>query len=207
MIDARATARIRGEYDAYADRYDRETGWYERFMLGDGRAWACSQARGQVLEVAIGTGRNLAFYPPGTPLVGVDLSSGMLAYARTRAAALQVPVRLVHADAQALPFPPSTFDTVLCTLGLSSVPDEAAVVTEMHRVLRPGGALVLLGHVASRHRIVRSAQRAIQRVAATRATDRQTGQVASLVRTHGFTVRYLERSRAGIIERLIAHKD
>jgi hypothetical protein len=59
------TERVRGFYQRYAPRYDHDTGYYDRYLLSDGRAWVCSQARGAVLEVAIGTGRNLPFYPRG----------------------------------------------------------------------------------------------------------------------------------------------
>lgn len=206
VIDADATARARRDYDAYADRYDRETGWYERAMLGDGRAWAGSLATGRVLEVAIGTGRNLPHYRPGTDLTGVDLSFRMLCHARSRAARFQGTVTLIEADAQALPFPAAAFDTALCTLGLSSIPSDAAAVAEMNRVLRRDGRLVLLGHVASRHRFLRAAQHVIERVAASRAADHQTRRVAPLVSAAGFTVTSLAYSRGGIIERLVATK-
>lgn len=203
-----ATARTRGEYDAYAPLYDRETGWYERVMLGDGRAWACSQARGDVLEVAVGTGRNLRYYPPDVRLSGVDISHAMLSRARRRVAELDMAARLIEADAQLLPFRSATFDTVVCTLGLSSIPDDQAAVREMHRVLRPGGRLVLLGHVASPHRLVRRAQHLMERTLATtgveRPTDHQTRHVVPLLLAAKFRVLYRRRSRGGIIERLIA---
>lgn len=210
MTESSATVRARREYDAYASLYDRETGGYERIMLGDGRAWACSQARGEVLEVAIGTGRNLPYYPPGIRLSGVDLSPAMLTRARARAHELDLGIQLVEGDAQALPFPEASFDTVVCTLGLSSIPDDQAAVQEMYRVLRHGGYLVLLGHVASPYRTLRALQHLIERAPAAagaeRPTDRQTRQVAPLLRAEGFTLLYRSRTRGGIIERVTATK-
>ncbi|MGH3352962.1 MAG: class I SAM-dependent methyltransferase [Nocardioides sp.] len=209
MPDPEAVAMARRQYDAYAADYDRETGWYERIMLGDGRAWVGRQARGSVLEVAVGTGRNLPYYPPSTNrLVGVDLSTGMLALARRRIRELAIRAELVQGDAQELPFGDDAFDTVVCTLGLSSIPDDRAAVGEMHRVLRRGGQLVLLGHVASPHRAVRSLQHAIEVVAANhqRPTDSQTRDVLPLLQEARFTISNHRRSRAGIIERLIATK-
>lgn len=207
--DPDAVATARQQYDAYAADYDRETGWYERIMLGDGRAWAGRQARGSVLEVAVGTGRNLPYYPSSIDaLVGVDLSAGMLALARRRVRDLVNRVELVQGDAQALPFGEEEFDTVVCTLGLSSIPDDRVAVAEMHRVLRRGGRLVLLGHVASPHRAVRSLQHAIETVAANhqRPADSQTRDVLPLLQEARFTISSHRRSRAGIIERLIGIK-
>ncbi|MBB3664049.1 ubiquinone/menaquinone biosynthesis C-methylase UbiE [Prauserella sediminis] len=201
---------MRQDYDAYAARYDQETSIYEQVMLGDGRAWACSQARAEVLEVAIGTGRNLPFYPRDSRLSGVELSPAMLARARARAGELGRDVQLVEGDAQALPFRDAAFDTVVCTLGLSSIPDDRVAVAEMHRVLRPGGHVVLLGHVASPHRPLRGLQRLLERfpavVGAPRPADRQTRQVVPLLCAAGFTVLYRGRTRGGIIERVTATK-
>ncbi len=147
-VDAE-TARVRGIYEAMAPRYDRVTAVAERLLFGDGRRWACAQASGQVLEAAVGTGRNLACYPADVQLTGVELSPGMLAQAQARAETLHRRVDLRLGDAQHLTFPDATFDTVLATLTLCSIPDDHAAVREMARVLRPGGRLVLLDHVAS----------------------------------------------------------
>lgn len=206
MIDEDATARARRQYDAYASHYDHETGWWERAMLGDGRSWACSQARGDVLEVAMGTGRNLPHYPPDIRLTGIDLSPAMLALARLRAHQTGVAVNLVEGDAQALPLPDQRFDTVICTLGLSSIPDDRAALMQMHRVLRDDGRLVLLGHVASGYGLVRTAQGVLERVAAHRAQDAQTRRTVPLVRAVGFVILYRAVSRGGVVERLTAAK-
>ncbi len=82
-VDAE-TARVCGIYEAMAPRYDRVIAVAERLLFGDGRRWACAQASGQVLEVAVGTGRNLACYPPDVQLTGVELSPGMLTQAQAR---------------------------------------------------------------------------------------------------------------------------
>ena len=94
-------------------------------------------ASGQVLEVAIGTGRNLPFYPRGIQLTGIDFSPAMLDIARGRAAGLGIDVTLIEADAQHLPFADHRIDTVVCTLALSSIPDPGSSNDEMHRVLQP----------------------------------------------------------------------
>lgn len=128
--------------------------------------------------------------------------------ARGRSGGVGRRVGLLQGDAQALPFADASSDTVVCTLGLSSIPDDHAAVPEMHRVLRPHGRLVLLGHVASPYRPVRALQHAIEQVAARhqRPTDRQTREVLPLLREAGFTITEHHRSRAGIVQRLIATK-
>src|SRR5438309_11571769 len=79
------TARVRSVQDKQAPRYDRQISFFERILFGDGRAWVCSQARGQVLELACGTARNLPFYPDDVQLTAIELSPVMLAIARKRA--------------------------------------------------------------------------------------------------------------------------
>jgi ubiquinone/menaquinone biosynthesis C-methylase UbiE len=139
--------RRRRYWDRQARGYDRKLARAERSLLAGGRAWVCGQASGDVLEVAIGTGRNLPFYPPDVRLTGIDLSPGMLARAGQRAEELGRAVDLRVGDAQALELPDVSFDTVVCTLSLCCVPDDRAAVAELCRVLRPGG-LLLLDHVA-----------------------------------------------------------
>ena len=66
------TERVRRLYDAAAGRYDRSIALFERLLFGGGREWVCSRARGEVLEIAAGTGRNLPFYPEDVRLTGVE---------------------------------------------------------------------------------------------------------------------------------------
>src|SRR5262245_32999838 len=103
--------RLRRLWDRYAPRYDRDIRLFERLQFGGGREWVCAQAAGDVLEVAVGTGRNFAHYPGQVRLSGIDLSAVMVELARVRAAELGRDVVLAEADAQVLPFPDASFDT------------------------------------------------------------------------------------------------
>src|SRR5690606_13270816 len=101
-------------WDRQSARYDAEMMRWDKRLFGDSRSWACSQARGNVLEVAVGTGLNLPHYPPGVRLTGIDFSAQMLALAERRATGLGRPITLLRADAQRLPLADDSFDTVVC---------------------------------------------------------------------------------------------
>jgi ubiquinone/menaquinone biosynthesis C-methylase UbiE len=141
---------VRAIYDRRAPDYDRSVGRTEGWLLGDLRRAFAEEMAGDVLEVGIGSGLNLAGYPPAVRrAVGLDLSGGMLAIARERAAALGRTVALVQGDAQRLPFADASFDTVGVSLTLCTVAEPAKALAEMARVCRLGGRVVLLEHVLS----------------------------------------------------------
>lgn len=151
MDTAATLTRVRQIYDNLAPSYDRSHALVERLVMGDGmRRGLAVELRGDVLEVAIGTGRNLPFYPAGVGrVVGIDLSRGMLAQARRKARELDRPVALAQMDAQRLAFAAASFDTVTVSLALCTVPDPERTLRELARVCRPDGHLVLLEHVRS----------------------------------------------------------
>jgi ubiquinone/menaquinone biosynthesis C-methylase UbiE len=197
--------RTRKFWDRFAARYDQRIQRTERMLFPGGREWACAQAGGDVLEIAVGTGRNLPYYPPVHSLTGIDLSPGMLAVARDRAAALGLDADLRVGNAQALEFG-ATFDTVVCTISLCNIPDDRAAIEEMYRVLKPGGRLVLLDHVASDRTWLRGGQRLLEQVTRRTNGDYQTRRPLPLVEARGFVVSHSERSRLGWVERLVAVK-
>jgi ubiquinone/menaquinone biosynthesis C-methylase UbiE len=134
------TERVRRLWDKLAPKYDRVIRFPERMLFQGGREWVCSQARGDVLEIAVGTGLNLPHYPSDVRLIGIDLSPQMLEVARQRAGELNREVDLRVGDTKHLEFPDRSFDTVVCTLSLCSIPDDRIAVAEIQRVLRPGVA-------------------------------------------------------------------
>lgn len=189
-----------------APRYDDAMAASERSLFGDGRRWACTQASGRVLEVAVGTGRNLAYYPERVDLTGIELSPGMLEQAAARAQTHPSPVDLRLGDAQHLTFPDASFDTVVATLALCSIPDDRAAVAEMARVLRPGGRLILLDHVASPTRGVRAVQRLLNPLLIRLLGDHLLRKPETAVRDAGLVIEESTRSRWGIVLRLAARK-
>lgn len=203
---AEDTARVRAVYQRQAPYYDRIIAVADRLFFSGGRAWVCRQARGRVLEVAIGTGRNLPHYPADVELIGIDLSPAMLARARERAERLGREVRLQEGDAQRLPFPDATFDTVVATLTLCSIPDDVTAVAEMARVLRTGGRLVLLDHVASPAPVIRAVQRVLDPLFVRLAADHLLRRPEVAVRAAGLSIDELHRSKRGIVTRLVAAK-
>ena len=205
-VTTKQAAKLRRYWDKHAHRYDRQMQFWERKVLGDTRAWVCQQATGKVLEVAIGTGLNLPFYPEGVRLTGVDFSPAMLAQARERARQLGRTVELVEGDAQALDFPDSSFDTVVCTFSLCSVPDDRQAIAEMRRVLRPGGRLLLGDHVASSAPWARAVQRLLDLVTVPLGEEHFLRRPAESLPAAGFEVERQERFKLGIVERLAARK-
>jgi ubiquinone/menaquinone biosynthesis C-methylase UbiE len=204
--DARATDHVRRHYDKSAARYDRQMSFCERVLFGGGRRWVCAQAQGDVLELAVGTGRNLRYYPAAIRLTGIELSTAMLALARREAAAVGREADLREGNAEALEFPDESFDTVICTLSLCTIPDDRAAVKEAMRVLRPGGRFLLLEHVRSRLLPVRLAERVLEPLFLRLEHDHLTREPLDHLRAAGFAIATLERSKLGIVERVAAHK-
>ena len=203
---ARGNERRRAEYGEDTERYDREAARVERWLFGSGhRGWACSMATGTTLEVAVGTGLNFPLYRPGALLTGVDLSPEMLTLARRRATELGRPVELVLGDAQELPFADAAFDTVLSTYAMCSVPDLVQTIDEMHRVLRPGGRLILVDHIRSSVRPIFWIQRLMER-SPKRIDGELTRRPLLQVEAAGFEVETSARSRGGMVERLVARR-
>src|SRR5882672_10883505 len=104
---------------------------------------------GTVVEIGPGTGANLAHLPRGVRWIGIEPNPHMQARLRQRAAATGIAAEFRIASAQSLGFEDASVDVVLSTLVLCSVPDPAAVLAEVRRILRPGGRFVFIEHVAA----------------------------------------------------------
>lgn len=137
------------------ERYDRQAGLYDfweapiellAFRRLRRRLWR-EVGRKSVLEIGVGTGKNLPYHPEGARSVAVDISPRMLRKAATRAQHLGLDVDLVLADAQRLPFRDDAFDAAAATFVFCSVPDPVLGLREVSRVVRSGGGVHLLEHV------------------------------------------------------------
>jgi ubiquinone/menaquinone biosynthesis C-methylase UbiE len=193
-------------WDRKSATYDAEMGVWDRRLFGDSREWACGQAAGEVLEVAVGTGLNLPGYPEDVSLTGLDLSAGMLDIARERARGLGREVTLRQGSAHEMPFADASFDTVVCTFGLCAIPDHVAAVGEMIRVLRPGGRLILVDHVAGSPWVVRVMQWLVELASVPLAGEHFRRRPSKEVEARGLPVERRERFKLGLVERLVARK-
>lgn len=127
-------------YDWVFDRIDAQGSGQHRHRLA-------APARGEVLEVGAGTGRNFWLYRHARHVVAAEPDPGMRSRAQPAARAAPVPVEVVAARAEQLPFADARFDTVLASCVLCTVADPDAALAEMARVLRPGGRLRFYEHV------------------------------------------------------------
>lgn len=202
----RRTDKLRKAWAKQAPRYDKSMGFFERRLFGQShRPWACAQATGKVLEVAVGTGLNLEHYPSHVDLSAIDLSPEMLDIARSRAKELGRGVDLREGDAHDLPFADGSFDTVVCTYALCNIPDPGRAIREMKRVLRSGGQLILVDHIRSNVRVVYWGQKLIELFSARLSGDHMTRRPAREVESEGFNFSVRERRGwAGMVERLVA---
>ncbi|MEB3372215.1 class I SAM-dependent methyltransferase [Saccharopolyspora mangrovi] len=198
--------KLRRYWDKSAPSYDGIMARFDRYLAGDSRQWICGRAGGEVLEVAIGTGLNLPLYPAGTSLTGVEWSPGMLRFAQQRRDELGLPAELVDGDARQLQFPDGAFDTVVCTFSLCAIPEHEKAIAEMHRVLRPGGLLLLADHVVSTAWPVRLLQRAAEVITVPMGGEHFRRRPSGHLAGAGFEVVERERFKLGLIERLAARK-
>lgn len=106
-----------------------------------------AHASGRILEIGFGTGMNLQFYPPGvTRIEAIDPDVDLDRFSQPRIRSSRIDVDFHHLNAEKLPFTANSFDTVVCTLTLCSIPDVAHALEEVRRVLRPGGRFLFLEH-------------------------------------------------------------
>jgi ubiquinone/menaquinone biosynthesis C-methylase UbiE len=194
-------------YAREARKYEQGMDFWERRLFGpEHRSWACSRAVGDTLEVAIGTGLNLPYYPPGVRLTAIDLTPEMLAQAETRARNIGRDIDLREADAHDLPFVDASFDTAISTYAMCSFRDEERVVAEMKRVLRPGGRLILVDHIRSSVKLLYWLQRVYEFIPSRTKGEYMTRRPLLHVKAAGFEIEACDRLRAGVIERLAALK-
>ena len=179
---------------------------YDALLVRDSRQWICARARGRVLEVGVGTGLNLGHYAEGTQITGIDLSAKMLAVARERAERLGRAVDLRIGDAEALDLASATFDSVVITFALSTIPDDRRALAEARRVLVPGGTLLVLDHGHGRHRVTRVAQRLAGFFTARLYADHRDRDPAREIVALGFEIEELEQVSGGWVLRLAARR-
>ena len=138
------------------EKWDRAAAGYDFFSAGAEKRWAPFKQEffapmgGKVLFLALGTGLDIPHFPPKQDITGIDISPKMIEKARPRADAYNGRIDLLAMDVHALTFPDDTFDQVFTACTFCSVPDPVGGLRHLRRVLKPGGALRMFEHTASR---------------------------------------------------------
>jgi phosphatidylethanolamine/phosphatidyl-N-methylethanolamine N-methyltransferase len=158
-MDLKKVERV---YSNYAGVYDHIFGR----IFHESRESAVRRLRPRagerILEVGVGTGLSLPLYPSHCHVVGIDLSAGMLEKARRRISKHDLThVRLLRMDAGAMEFPDDSFDTVMAAYVVTAVPDYRKVMTEMIRVCRPGGRIIMLNHFSNGNKLIAAVEKVI----------------------------------------------
>jgi phosphatidylethanolamine/phosphatidyl-N-methylethanolamine N-methyltransferase len=150
---SRASAKVRRRWDRFSGLFDFAERWFGGSRLRRWRTLLWDKVEGKtVLEVGVGTGANFPYYPEWVTVTAIDFSAKMLKRAREKVELQNRDVILEGMDVESLKFPDNTFDTVVASLVLCSVPDPVRGLAEIRRVCKPGGKVVLLEHVLSSRR-------------------------------------------------------
>ena len=146
--------KIRKRYDRISKVYDIFEQPMEMMLLKKWRAQLTEELSGRVLEVGVGTGKNIAYYPNGSNITAIDFSEMMLVKAREKVEKLHKEVELIQMDAQDMCFPDNTFDCVFTTCVFCSVPDPVKGLKEIRRVCKPDGKIIMIEHVRSENKVI-----------------------------------------------------
>jgi len=197
--DSKTTEEVRRIYDDLAQDWWRYG--IANSALGINRLRSMfSEATGDVLDVACGTGENFAHLTRAETMTAIDLSPAMVAQARKRPGDIEVQM----GDAQAMEFEDDSFDTLVSALSSCTFPDYTAAFHEMHRVVRPGGSILLLEHGRSSVGwIARRQDRTGARKTMERGGCRSNRDMREEIEAAGLTVASHRRTHLGMIHRFV----
>lgn len=146
--------KIRRRYNRAARFYDLLEKPIEIMALKKWRLEVMKDLKGKILEVGVGTGKNIEYYPEGIDITAIDFSEKMLEKAKEKAKRLNKEVDLIQMDAQDIKFLDNTFDTVFTTCVFCSVPDPVKGLKEIRRVCKPTGKIIMIEHVRSERKLL-----------------------------------------------------
>jgi len=193
-------------YNRVAWRYDFLEAPMERMFFSKLRREMLKEVSGKVLDVGVGTGKNLPYYPEGIELHGIDISPRMLEKARKRADKLRMDVDLQVMDVEELKFPDQTFDFVVVTFVFCSVTDPVKGLRELARVIKDDGTMLMLEHVRSKNRVLGKLMDWLNPVARWLFGPNINRRTVDNVKAAGLEVVSVESKGPEILKRIVARR-
>ena len=198
------TDEVRRKYDRVAWMYDFMESPMEFFSFSTFRRDLLSQARGKILEIGVGTGKNLPWYPPGADLTGIDVSPRMLERARKKAEERGMHPRLEVMDVERMAFPDQTFDTTVSTFVFCSVLHPQRGLAEIRRVLKKGGTALFLEHVRSENTLAGAVMDLVNPVINALVGPHINRRTVDFIEEAGFEILSVENRGGKIIKKIVA---
>jgi ubiquinone/menaquinone biosynthesis C-methylase UbiE len=193
-------------YNRVAWRYDILESPMEKMVFTKLRREMLSGVNGKVLEVGVGTGKSLPYYPEGVELVGIDISPKMLEKARKRADKLGIGVDLRVMDVENLQFPDKTFDFIVVVFVFCSVTDPVKGLRELARVVKDDGKILMLEHVRSENRVIGKLMDWFNPIARWLFGPNINRQTVANVEAAGLAIVSVESKGLKIIKRIVARR-
>jgi phosphatidylethanolamine/phosphatidyl-N-methylethanolamine N-methyltransferase len=198
---------VRRRYNRIAPLYDSMEGLVERSRYTNWRDLLWSKVEGpRILEVGVGTGKNLRYYPVGAEMIAIDLSEKMLERAKRKASEQKLQVQLQQMDVQKLEFADKSFDSVVASFVFCSVPDPVRGLMEVKRVCKEGGKVVLMEHMRSPNRILNLFMDLVNLASARFMGENVNRRTVDNVRKSGLEVEQVTNLAFGVFQLIEARK-
>ncbi|MFD3268582.1 class I SAM-dependent methyltransferase [Paenibacillus dendritiformis] len=172
-------------FDRQANQYDKKR---EGSKVKQWRHQLLGDAKGEVLELAVGAGANFPFYPPGVKVTAADFSAAMLEKAQRAAREHRIDARFICADIEKLDFVAQSFDTVISTLSMCSYDQPRMVLDKIARWCKPDGLILLMEHGISSFRVLSTVQRVVNPLLYRAYGCHHTRDIQGLVRQSGLHI-------------------
>lgn len=189
--------------EKHIKKFDKQVGVYVRMRENDKfskyRSKVFNDAKGEVLEVGVGTGLNLPYYDQVDKLTAVDFSEPMLDEAKKEADKYDFPAEFIKGDAETVAFEENSFDTIVSSLSFCSYEDPVGLLNQFNVWCREGGQILLLEHGMSKFKILQMLQRAVDPLTMRMIGCHQNRDMAKIAGASNLKITKVERYVIGAI--------